>query len=132
MIISPTEDEISQIEHDYCDAVQELLPPPIGPDKDRFTIGMSSVSGLGVFATRDLAPGDEIMTIPHPVLSILEQSQLADTCANCFRARSPGYLLGVHSWDDTPAGPIRLRTCGGCGVFRYCSEVCFKNEYRPG
>ncbi|KAI9838683.1 MAG: hypothetical protein M1819_004997 [Sarea resinae] len=77
-------------------------------------------TGAGLFASRDLAPGEVVLSIARPLLVIPDSARLKETCSNCF-AWLPRSAIGSrgHHLDD-----VTLKTCTGCRVVGYCSKDC--------
>lgn len=82
-------------------------------------------AGRGLFALKDFAPGDLVLSLERPYVAELDIDRLSDTCAWCFQRgatdaneRSLSQNLGL------PAGFIETKACTGCKRVRYCSKIC--------
>lgn len=67
--------------------------------------------GQGLFATKAIPAGGDVLNIKTPFVAVLDTERLGDTCSGCFGRR---YFGG----DD-----VSLRACTGCRVLRYCDRV---------
>lgn len=72
-------------------------------------------AGRGLFALRDFAPGDIVLSLDRLYVAELDIDRLADTCAWCFQRgatnadeRSLSQNLGL------PAGFVETKACTGC------------------
>lgn len=88
-------------------------------------------AGRGLFALKDFAPGDLVLSLDRPYVAELDIDRLADTCAWCFQRgatsseeRSLSQNLGL------PAGFIETKACTGCKRVRYCSKTCQSKAWK--
>lgn len=79
----------------------------------------SSTSGNGVFASQDLSPGRVIIEKLRPLVAVLDQPRVLDTCSNCFV-----FEPGVTTNSSAVVNSIHTLACSGCKTLRYCSQVC--------
>jgi hypothetical protein len=93
--------------------------------KGSAVVGASSVSGRGLFATKNLPAGELILTIERPLLCVLEGRHLTDTCANCFTC-----VNGVLGNEDTEK--VKLSACSRCKQIKFCGKVCGGLNLRLG
>ncbi|KAH8591943.1 hypothetical protein B0O99DRAFT_259171 [Bisporella sp. PMI_857] len=70
--------------------------------------------GNGLKATRDLAPGDDIVRIDEPYLIVVEKAALNLVCSQCLHEKE------------------KLQRCTGCKVVYYCSRACQSIAWRGG
>lgn len=71
-------------------------------------------AGTGLFAARDLGTGELVLRLEREVVSVLDSARLAVACEKCF--------LTEGDVDDNVE--VKLKKCGGCGIVRFCGEVC--------
>ena len=78
----------------------------------------------GLFHTSDASPGDAILVIPRPWLTIVDSAHLQDTCSECFTWYS-GSSLGANSAgaESEDGSSQALKSCLGCKIVRYCNKV---------
>jgi hypothetical protein len=77
-------------------------------------------AGRGLFATKDLSPGESILTINRPLLCVLSNAELEETCVNCFSSSS-GSIIGSHgNFQDE----VKLSACSRCKQYKFCGKVC--------
>ncbi|OJD14294.1 hypothetical protein AJ78_05343 [Emergomyces pasteurianus Ep9510] len=69
--------------------------------------------GLGLFATSQVRPGDNIFAITANFATVLDIERLNDTCSNCFTTT-----------DDDLKPDLILKACTGCHVVKYCDRRC--------
>lgn len=75
----------------------------------------SPTAGNGLFASGDIPPGQLVLSLARPLISVVDIKHLADTCSNCFAtSASP---IGRDE------GEFEVRACTGCKVLRYCGKV---------
>ena len=67
--------------------------------------------GNGLFATKDIQIGQDVVHAKVPFVAVLDSPRLDDTCAGCFGKRQ------METGTD-------LKACTGCRVVRYCDRVC--------
>eukprot|EP00928_Gymnodinium_smaydae_P085278 TRINITY_DN68656_c0_g1_i1.p1 TRINITY_DN68656_c0_g1~~TRINITY_DN68656_c0_g1_i1.p1 ORF type:complete len:368 (-),score=64.17 TRINITY_DN68656_c0_g1_i1:209-1312(-) len=72
-------------------------------------VGVSKLGGRGVFASRDIAAGERVLS--------------ADAAAVCLEVRSRQALCYRCLAFHRPADP-EFTLCCGCGIAAYCSEAC--------
>ncbi|PGH37008.1 hypothetical protein GX50_00244 [[Emmonsia] crescens] len=69
--------------------------------------------GLGLFATSQIRPGDNVFAIAANFATVLDTARLNDTCSNCFTT------IG-----DEVKPELTLKACTGCHVVKYCDRRC--------
>ncbi|EEH10126.1 MYND finger family protein [Histoplasma capsulatum G186AR] len=69
--------------------------------------------GLGLFATSQILPRDNIFAIIANFATVLDTARLHDTCSNCF------VTVGDELNPD-----LSLKACAGCHVVKYCGKKC--------
>ncbi|PLB34964.1 S-adenosylmethionine-dependent methyltransferase [Aspergillus candidus] len=74
--------------------------------------------GQGLFATKAIPAGGDVLNIKTPFVAVLDTERLGDTCSGCFGRR---YFGG----DD-----VSLRACTGCRVLRYCDRTCQSKDWK--
>lgn len=67
--------------------------------------------GRGLFASTDIAVGEEVLHIPVPFVAVLDTEHLGEVCSGCFGQR------------QLEEEGIALKGCRGCGVVKYCDKV---------
>jgi hypothetical protein len=77
-------------------------------------------AGRGLFATKDVNPGESIFSIDRPLLCVLSNAELDETCANCFSSSSNS-VIGSH---DNFQEEVKLSACSRCKQYKFCSKVC--------
>lgn len=75
--------------------------------------------GHGLFASRDLKAGEQVVWLKRPLVGSLDSQYLQDTCANCY-LWTEGSSTGTRLY--VPQG-AKVSKCAGCQRFRYCSKV---------
>lgn len=87
----------------------------------------SPLGGRGRFATKDIAPGDVLLSLDRPLIAVLDRQRISDTCSWCF------------SWTELPmlsgAGPnqiTKVNFCVGCKKVKYCSKKCQSQAWKAG
>lgn len=95
----------------------------INTTKDHTIVKDSSIRGLGLFATEDLAAGCEIFAIDRPLVGVLTKARLEDSCANRFRSTI------ATSYGVLPAAVKETSLCGKCKQVRYCGKVWLKSDF---
>lgn len=74
--------------------------------------------GLGLFATSQILPRDNIFAIIANFATVLDTARLHDTCSNCF------VTVGDELNPD-----LSLKACAGCHVVKYCGKVSFGESF---
>ncbi len=78
---------------------------------------------VGLFATRTIPPGSEIISIDKPLLAVVDLARLDEACSNCFRwIPDRAHDTTVEQWLPDPRG-IVLSKCLGCSTVKYCNKV---------
>ncbi|KAI1495543.1 hypothetical protein F5X99DRAFT_403187 [Biscogniauxia marginata] len=92
-------------------------------------------AGRGLFAGKDFAPGDLVLSIDRPLVAEPEIERMLDTCAWCFQrgATDPVERAQAASM-GLPTGTIEVKSCTGCHRVGYCSKTCqakaWKREHK--
>ncbi|KAI9831374.1 MAG: hypothetical protein M1826_003547 [Phylliscum demangeonii] len=76
----------------------------------------------GLFAAVAIPPGSEILSIACPMLQVVDSAHLVNTCDRCFVEEIA--TLGPNT------EVIRLKTCQGCRVVRYCGKTCQEQAWK--
>ncbi|OJJ71851.1 hypothetical protein ASPBRDRAFT_125353 [Aspergillus brasiliensis CBS 101740] len=76
--------------------------------------------GRGLFASTDIAVGEEVLHIPVPFVAVLDTEHLGDVCSGCFGQR------------QLEEEGIALKGCRGCGVVKYCDKTCQAKDWKLG
>jgi hypothetical protein len=96
------------------------------PDKSLVRVAPSTCPGAGngLFTTRAIPGGDEIVSIPTPLIAIADDAHLGETCAHClvWKPSSP-----THSYYSSPTP---LLQCSSCKTVKYCSQACQRASWR--
>ena len=107
----------------YSILAMPKLPSHIQP---RSTSG----AGTGLFTDHSIAAGAEIIRIDQPLVAVLDSPHLQNTCANCFLQlpssaddAAGNRVIALRDGDSNEREKRRLRSCLGCKVVRYCSQV---------
>ncbi|KAF2436620.1 SET domain-containing protein [Tothia fuscella] len=77
-------------------------------------------AGRGLFASKKLGSGEAILTIDRPLLCVLSNANLMDTCANCLSSSSGSILASQESLH----GNVVLSSCSRCKQLKYCGKKC--------
>ena len=91
------------------------------PGVEGVEVRSSTIAGAanGVFATRDFAPGDVILSIARPFVTELHHSRLLDTCAWCCeRGATDPQERAARRGMGEPAGFIEVKACNGCKTIK--------------
>lgn len=67
--------------------------------------------GRGLFASTDIAVGEDVLHLPVPFVAVLDTEHLGEVCSGCFGQR------------QLEEEGIALKGCRGCGVVKYCDKV---------
>lgn len=87
-------------------------PPAPFPVQPKATPGPAPEGmGTGLFASSDIATGQDVLHIKVPFVAVLDTARLEDTCSGCF---------GKKQFENDQ---IELKSCTGCQVVRYCDKV---------
>ncbi|KAK5166907.1 uncharacterized protein LTR77_007636 [Saxophila tyrrhenica] len=85
----------------------------------------SPLGGRGLFATKKLAQGDVVIAMDRPLVAVLDEHRIEDTCSWCF------------SWTELPvlsgAGvnqALKDNWCTGCKKVKYCSKACQSKAWK--
>jgi hypothetical protein len=77
----------------------------------------SPVSGRGLFAKKSLAAGEPILIIERPLLCVLDELHLVDTCGNCFKQ------FGKEDSNEDETKKATLAACSRCKQIKFCGKV---------
>ena len=83
---------------------------------NRTYVKRTPIAGNGLFASHDVEPGSQILTIARPLIAVPDTPHLEDTCSNCF-IWAPGSIAGGRRDVDG------VKPCTGCKVLGYCGKV---------
>ncbi|KAL9085785.1 MAG: hypothetical protein Q9165_007417 [Trypethelium subeluteriae] len=73
------------------------------------TVRASKTQGNGLFATKDIKPGEAILSIARPEIIALDAPRLQDTCANCFVWTAQSTIDGQEEDKTQWEGFMRLQ-----------------------
>ncbi|KAI2839093.1 hypothetical protein CBS11350_7797 [Aspergillus niger] len=76
--------------------------------------------GRGLFASTDIAVGEEVLHIPVPFVAVLDTEHLGEVCSGCFGQR------------QLEEEGIALKGCRGCGIVKYCDKTCQAKDWKLG
>ncbi|KAI2823637.1 hypothetical protein CBS115989_1226 [Aspergillus niger] len=76
--------------------------------------------GRGLFASTDIAVGEEVLHIPVPFVAVLDTEHLGEVCSGCFGQR------------QLEEEGIALKGCRGCGIVKYCDKTCQAKNWKLG
>ncbi|GAQ43304.1 SET and MYND domain protein [Aspergillus niger] len=76
--------------------------------------------GRGLFASTDIAVGEDVLHIPVPFVAVLDTEHLGEVCSGCFGQR------------QLEEEGIALKGCRGCGVVKYCDKTCQAKDWKLG
>ncbi|RAK91029.1 SET and MYND domain protein [Aspergillus costaricaensis CBS 115574] len=76
--------------------------------------------GRGLFASTDIAVGEEVLHLPVPFVAVLDTEHLGEVCSGCFGQR------------QLEEEGIALKGCRGCGVVKYCDKTCQAKDWKLG
>ena len=85
-----------------------------------YTKPASNNAGNGLFTSKGLSAGEEILRIDRPLVSVLDSPHLKDACSNCYVWVPEN---GVGQFGEEGGITTKLKACQGCKVDRYCSKV---------
>ncbi|KAJ9361721.1 hypothetical protein C8Q69DRAFT_221290 [Paecilomyces variotii] len=74
--------------------------------------------GNGLFATKDINVGEDVLKTNRPFVAVLDTPKLEDTCSGCF---------GKKQFFDGVKPP---KACTGCKVVRYCDRACQSKDWK--
>ena len=77
----------------------------------------TATADSGLFTSKDIGPGELIIQIKHPLITILDSARLKQHCEWCLRKGAEDD--GANKAEDD----VRLRACTGCRIVRYCGKV---------
>lgn len=83
-------------------------------------IEKSPIHGHGLFATKDIEPGEEIYSTPRIFLGVLSWEKLSFMCSNCFK-------IDEHGLEDPV---IQNKACTGCRLLHFCGKKCQKQAWQ--
>lgn len=96
-------------------------------DAPVYEIRATPATGEGLFTTRALAAGEEVLAIERPVIALPDERHLPEVCEWCFRW--PGGGDGRRREEEKSDGEKvgdgaeELMQCRACKVVRYCGKV---------
>ncbi|ORY63337.1 uncharacterized protein BCR38DRAFT_436576 [Pseudomassariella vexata] len=102
-------------------------------DKDNVEVKRSQIAGAGrgLFASKDFAPGDVVLSVARPLVAELNIDRTEDSCAWCFQRgaidpdeRKQAAAMGL------PIGFIEVKSCTGCRKVSYCSKTCQSKAWK--
>lgn len=99
------------------DSTREDFKNPIPSVYTKATPGPSPGSGTGLFASKDIQPGETVVMIQKPFVAVLDTAQLETKCSGC---------LGAHV---NRQEEVELKACTGCRVVKYCNKVSWNMLY---
>lgn len=89
--------------------------------------------GKGMFATSFIGLDEEVASVWHPLVAILDTDRLKDTCYYCLTSPEMPSLVMEADQKDKGGSDGELKKCSACKIVRYCSKVrasvlskCFK------
>ncbi len=103
------------------------------PETQNAEVKQSKIAGAGrgLFAVKDLAPGDVVLSLDRPLVAELDVARMLDTCAWCLQrseldpaARQQAASVGLV------AGFIEVKACTGCRRVVYCSKTCQSRAWK--
>ncbi|KAL1867601.1 hypothetical protein Plec18167_008601 [Paecilomyces lecythidis] len=74
--------------------------------------------GNGLFATKDINVGEDVLKTNRPFVAVLDTPRLEDTCSGCFGKKQLFY--GVET----------LKACTRCQVVKYCDRACQSKDWK--
>lgn len=86
--------------------------------------------GVGLFADCKISPGQLVVDIPDPLVTVPDDAHLKECCSRCMAWRpeddgaSPISMLNPYL-DEQP-----LSYCTGCRAVKYCSKVCLCKSFQ--
>ncbi|KAF7716221.1 Uncharacterized protein PECH_005112 [Penicillium ucsense] len=75
--------------------------------------------GNGLFATKDIPIGQNVVHAKQPLVAVLDTPRLEDTCSGCF---------GKRQMETGTA----LKACTICRIARYCDRTCQIKDWKSG
>ncbi|KAI9756155.1 MAG: hypothetical protein M4579_003968 [Chaenotheca gracillima] len=124
------------IQEDSTTTIQE--DNPVSPP---YTIGQSALisddAQSGVVAATRLRPGSSILSVSQPLVTVVDNAHLMETCSGCFmwyppRSESSAGFGGGEGGATEGSGPRQgeLKTCLGCKTVRYCGKGCQSEAWK--
>lgn len=103
------------------------------PETQHVEVKQSKIAGAGrgLFAAKDLAPGDIVLSVDRPLVAEPEFERRLDTCAWCLHRSEldPAQRLQSASM-GLPVGFIEVKACTGCRRAVYCSKACQSKAWK--
>lgn len=86
--------------------------------------------GTGLFVDSKIAPGQLVLDIREPLVTVPDDAHLKECCSRCMAWKpedgvSSRSMLNLYH-DENP-----LSFCTGCKVVKYCSKVCLRKLFYP-
>lgn len=79
-------------------------------------------AGRGLSARQDIPSASEIFRATKPLVAVVNDAHLDDTCDNCFRYVNSGLSDDGHFVSEG-SPDISVTECAGCRLISYCSKV---------
>ncbi len=79
-------------------------------------------AGRGLSASQDIPSATEVFRTTKPLVAVVNDTHLQDTCDNCFCYVHSGLDADGHFVsEDSPE--ISVTECAGCRLIHYCCKV---------
>lgn len=85
----------------------------------------SPLGGRGLFATKNHASGDVLISLDRPLIAVLDNARIEDTCSWCFSWTELPVLSGAGV-NQAP----KVNWCTGCKKVKYCSKRCQSQAWK--
>ncbi len=79
-------------------------------------------AGRGLSVSQDIPSSTEIFRTAKPLVAVVNDTHLGDTCDNCFCYVHSGLGADGHFVSEDSA-EISVTECAGCRLICYCSKV---------
>lgn len=77
-------------------------------------------AGNTLYTSKAVPPGEIIFRVEHPLVAVLDSSQLGCTCEQCYLSLGDGAsVVGINETKR------KVKMCAGCQVVGYCCKVSF-------
>ncbi|KAK6504187.1 hypothetical protein TWF506_002394 [Arthrobotrys conoides] len=85
-----------------------------------------TTAGRGVFASRTIPAGTEILSVTDPLICIPDEAHLETCCHYCMAEATDE----ASSVNQAYRPPVKLSYCLGCRVVKYCSKACQTTDWK--